>query len=106
MNLEGFCSGLNIVSHTGCGEQAVFCVLISSFQTAPEQVGRASKNNSLMHEKAQPSFHLFVLLHCIIYAGAGTDSQLDLVNQPKTMLRVGKRRQLHSSVLVDFQLLY
>ena len=42
-----------------------------------EQLPTAQEN------KLNPLLVFFVLLHCIIYAGAGTDSQLDLVNQSK-----------------------
>ena len=61
MNLE-VCLGLNIVSHTRWGEQALFCVLISSFQEqpwsraemAPER-GMRQQEQTPEHEKAQPS---------------------------------------------------
>ena len=94
MNLE-VCSGLNIGSHTECGKKAVFCVSISSFSETTLKPGgdgtraggtrRQEQLPDAQENKLNPLLVFFVLLHCIIglYAGAGTDSQLDFVNQPK-----------------------
>ena len=92
MNLE-VCSGLNIGSHTGCGKQAVLCVSISSFsETTLKPGGDGTRAGGTRRQEQLPAaqenklntlFVFCVLLHCIIYAGAGTDSQLDFVSQPK-----------------------
>ena len=45
MNLE-ICLGLNIVSHTGCGEQAVFGVLISlAFKAIDTETARPEESS-------------------------------------------------------------
>ena len=53
MNLE-VCWGLNIMSHTGCGEQAVFCVLISSFQEQPWSRAEMAPERGMRQQEQLP----------------------------------------------------